>query len=244
MKKELFAVTALAAGMLLADTTVTTSNTLGFLPVSDTKAKAAAGMWLVTVPFIDYQGTAGASEQPVKVADVLQTANLTTGDELFIPAGDGKYDNYKLMSDKKWNAATVVTLNASGEATVAKGTPAAEATVARGTAFWVKTAATQINLLGEGVTAAKGVTVAGGGSSALKWNLIGATTCKAAIDLASFDGQAGDTIRLANGAKYQYNATAKGWYAPTDRKNKVTIVIPAGVGFWYATKNGMTFGDL
>ena len=247
MKKELFVVTALAAGMLLADTTptVTTSNMLGFLPVSDAKAKAAAGMWLVTVPFIDYQGTAGDKEKAVKVADVLQTANLAENDELFIPAGDGQYNNYKLQNDKKWKAATVVTLDADGKPTVQKGTPAEDATVARGSAFWVKTLATQINLLGEGVTVDKGVTVAGGGSSStLKWNLIGATTCKTAINLASFAGQAGDTIRLANGAKYQYNATAKGWYAPTDRKNKVTIVIPAGVGFWYATKTGKTFSDL
>lgn len=242
MKKELFAVTALAAGMLLADTTptVTTSNMLGFLPVSNTVAKAA-NMYLVTVPFCAY---GAKTETAINVAEVLQTANLAAGDELFIPAGKGKYNNYQLQNDKTWEAATVVTLDATGKATVTEGTLAAEATVARGTAFWVKTSATQINLLGEGVTAAKGVTVAGGGASALKWNLIGATTCKTAIDLASFAGQAGDTIRLANGAKYQYNATSEGWYAPTDRKNKVTIVIPAGVGFWYATKTGKTFSDL
>lgn len=241
MKKELFVVTALAAGVLLADTTptVTTSNMLGFLPVPNTVAKAA-NMYLVTVPFCAY---GAKTETAINVAEVLQTANLAVGDELFIPKGKGAYDNYKLNASKEWEPAKVVTLNADGSVKTDSGKAAAEATVARGTAFWVKTSATQINLLGEGVTAAKGVTVAGGSASSLKWNLIGATTCKTAIDLATFAGQAGDTIRLANGALYRYNASdsSKGWYAG---RTKVSIVIPAGVGFWYGTTTENTFSDL
>lgn len=242
MKKELFAVTALAAGMLLADTTVETSNTLGFLPVSDAKAKAAAGMWLVTVPFIDYQGTAGASEQAVKVDDVLQTANLAENDELFIPAGDGQYSNYKLNASNEWEPAKVVTLNADGTVNTESGTAANKATVARGSAFWVKTAATQINLLGEGVTADKTVSVEGGGT-VNKWSLIGATTCKTEIDLASFAGAKGDIIRLADGTKYLYNTSVSGWVKSTALSTKTSDKIPAGVGFWYATKKNINLWD-
>ena len=241
MKKELFAVTALAAGMLLADTTVTTSNTLGFLPVSNAKAKATvgtAGMWLVTVPFIDYQSEAGVSEQAVKVEDVLQTANLAENDELFIPAGAGAYNNYKLNASKVWVPSKIVTLNADGSVKTESGTAATEKTVARGSAFWVKTSASQINLLGEGVTADKTVTVPGGGN-VNKWSLIGATTCKTEIDLENFTGAKGDIIRLADGTQYFYNAKVVGWVKSTNLLTKTTDKIPAGVGFWYATKNNI-----
>ena len=243
MKKELFVVTELAAGVLLADTMVTTSNTLGFLPVSDTKAKAS-GMWLVTVPFIDYQSEAGVSEQAVKVEDVLQTANLNAGDELFIPnVGEGTYSNYVLNEGKKWVAAKVVTIDSTGTKNES-GVAATVATVARGTAFWVKTSATQINLLGEGVTKDKSVTVYGG-NEMNKWSLIGATTCKTEVNLANFKGGKGDIIRLADGTQYFYNASAKvgGWVKSTDLMSKTTDKIPAGVGFWYATKNNINLWD-
>lgn len=245
MKKELFAVTALAAGMLLADTTptVTTSNMLGFLPVPDTVAKAS-DMYLVTVPFRAYGAT---TEQSINVAEVLQTANLAVGDELFIPAGEGKYNNYKLNASKVWEPAKVVTLNADGSVKTDSGVAAAEATVARGTAFWVKTSATQVNLLGEGVTAAKGVTVTGG-ESAFQWNLIGATTCTGSLNLGTLVGSAGDVIRLANGTQYRYNASPSkaGWYKLPVKSGsvKTSDVIPAGVGIWYATKATQEFTTL
>ena len=233
MKKELLIASLFAATAAVADSTMTTSNTLGFVPVSSdmAMAKASSDMYLVAVPFAAY-GSTDAKPVPVPVSEVIQTANLTKGDELYIPAKDGKYDNYKLEEDKTWTPANVVTLGADGGATVVSGTPATEATVARGSAFWVKTGASQINLLGEGKTDAPTVTAVGGVSK-LKWTLVGSTAATKTISLASLGGSKGDVIVLANGTKYLCSGST--WYL--NGQTEVTdVTIPAGVGFWYATK--------
>lgn len=236
MKKELLVASAFAAfAALAADTTVVTSNEMGFVPVSSVLAKAE-GMYLVTAPFSGY-----ASGTNIKVAEFLQTANLAENDELFIPNGAG-YDNYKLNANKVWEPVQKCTIS-GGIVTADVGTPATDATVARGTGFFVKTNVGQINLFGNAVKSTAQVTVTG-------WKLIGSTIIPASdIAVTSLLGGNGDMIILANGTKYQYKSSAWKKYVATveageshwtDAKGDT---IPAGVAFWYnaVAERNLTF---
>lgn len=232
MKKELLVASAFAAfAALAADTTVVTSNEMGFVPVSSGLSKAE-GMYLVTAPFSGYEGG------NIKVADFLQTANLVKDDELFIPNGAG-YDNYKLNASKGWDPVKKCTIS-GGIVTEAYGTPATDATVARGTGFFVKTSAEQINLFGNAEKTAKASELAKG------WKLIGSTIPTGDVRLLESFGQTGDMILLADGTKFlkksdgwkkyvvKVDAGASHWQSAS------TDVIPAGVAFWYSAANAET----
>lgn len=237
MKKELLVASAFAAfAALAADTTVVTSNEMGFVPVSSGLSKAEAeGMYLVTAPFSGYEGG------NIKVADFLQTANLAENDELFIPNGAG-YDNYKLNANKVWEPVKKCTIS-GGEVKTVDGTPATDATVARGTGFFVKTSAAQINLFGNAEKTPQQLTVTG-------WKLIGSTIIPASdIAVTSLGGGNGDMIILADGTKYQYKSSAWKKYVATVEAGQshwtdaTDDTIPAGVAFWYnaATERNLTF---
>lgn len=244
MKKELLIASIFASAVAVAGS-VTTSNVMGLVKVNDDSAKASQddyNVWLVTAPLTDY-----GSDANIAVADVLQTASLAEDDELWIPNGSG-YNMYKLQSDGKWKAAKTVTAGPNGIQVTSADSPDV-ATVSRGQAFWVKTKATQINLFGEGVMAAKSVTVSGG-TTKKAWSLIGSTAQTGSIDLSSLSGKKGDMIRLANGQEYMYGGSgdSAGWYKKVngafDTSAKTTDTIAAGIGFWYATKEGIEFTSL
>lgn len=247
MKKELLIASIFASAIAVAGSvgSVTTSNVMGLVEVNDASAKASQGdynVWLVTAPL-----TAYGSDANIAVADVLQTASLAVNDELWIQNGSG-YNMYTLQSDGTWKAAKTVTAGPEGITEPEVDSPD-KAKVSRGQAFWVKTKATQINLFGEGVTAAKSVTVSGG-TTKKAWSLIGSTAQTGSIDLYSLSGKKGDMIRLANGQEYMYGGSgdSAGWYKKVngafDTSAKTTDTIAAGIGFWYATKEGIEFTSL
>lgn len=244
MKKELLIASIFASAVAVAGS-VMTSNVMGLVEVDKDYAKASQGgfnVWLVTAPL-----TAYGSGENIAVAEVLQTASLAVGDELWIQ-NDSGYDMYTLQSGGTWKAAKTVTAGPEGIKVTEVVSPDV-ATVSRGQAFWVKTKATQINLFGEGVTAAKSVTVSGG-KTKKAWSLIGSTAQIGSIDLSSLSGKKGDMIRLANGQEYMYGDSGDraGWYKKVkgafDTSVKTTDTIAAGVGFWYATKDDITFTSL
>ena len=86
-----------------------------------------------------YTGT-GATE--LTVANIVQTATLAEGDELYAYDSEKKqYDIYKLGTKLgtagKWTAVTTVEVSASGTATETTSPAAANRVITRGRGFWI-----------------------------------------------------------------------------------------------------------
>ena len=82
-----------------------------------------------------YTGT-GATK--LTVANIVQTATLAEGDELYAYDPDKKqYDVYTLGTDGKWTAVKTVEVSASGTATETTCPPAADREITRGRGFWI-----------------------------------------------------------------------------------------------------------
>lgn len=82
-----------------------------------------------------YTGT-GATE--LTVANVVQTATLAEGDELYAYDPERKqYDVYTLGTDGKWTAVKTVEVSASGTATETTSPAAADRVITCGRGFWI-----------------------------------------------------------------------------------------------------------
>ena len=82
-----------------------------------------------------YTGT-GATE--LTVSNVVQTATLAKGDELYAyDPGRKQYDVYTLGTDGKWTAVKTVEVSASGTATETTSPAAANRVITRGRGFWI-----------------------------------------------------------------------------------------------------------
>lgn len=110
-----------------ATETVTGQNVIGLTTIKD---DSRAYLPLAAA----YTGT-GATE--LTVANIVQTATLAEGDELYAyDPGQKQYDVYTLGADGKWTAVKTVEVSASGTAETTS--PAAEERViARGRGFWI-----------------------------------------------------------------------------------------------------------
>ena len=82
-----------------------------------------------------YTGT-GATE--LTVANIVQTATLAEGDELYAyDPGQKQYDVYTLGTDGKWTAVKTVEVSASGKATETTSPVAADRVITCGCGFWI-----------------------------------------------------------------------------------------------------------
>ena len=82
-----------------------------------------------------YTGT-GATE--LTVANIVQTATLAEGDELYAYDPERKqYDVYTLGKDGKWTAVKTVEVSASGKATETTSPAAADRVITCGRGFWI-----------------------------------------------------------------------------------------------------------
>ena len=82
-----------------------------------------------------YTGT-GATE--LTVANIVQTATLAEGDELYAYDPERKqYDVYTLGTDGKWTAVKTVEVSASGKATETTSPAAADRVITCGRGFWI-----------------------------------------------------------------------------------------------------------
>lgn len=111
-----------------ATETVTGQNVIGLTTIKDDSREylplAAA-----------YTGT-GATE--LTVANIVQTATLAEGDELYAYDPERKqYDVYTLGTDGKWTAVKTVEVSASGTATETTSPAAADRVITRGRGFWI-----------------------------------------------------------------------------------------------------------
>ena len=111
-----------------ATETVTGQNVIGLTTIKDDSREylplAAA-----------YTGT-GATE--LTVANIVQTATLAEGDELYAyDPGQKQYDVYTLGKAGKWTAVKTVEVSASGTATETTSPAAADRVITRGRGFWI-----------------------------------------------------------------------------------------------------------
>lgn len=84
-----------------------------------------------------YTGT-GATK--LTVANIVQTATLAEGDELYAYDPDKnkkQYDVYTLGTDGNWTAVKTVEVSASGTATETASPAAADRVITRGRGFWI-----------------------------------------------------------------------------------------------------------
>lgn len=200
MKKSIAILSVLATSAALAVTEVESSNTFGFVPVTASSTKLTC----VAVPVNGY--TDGTS---IKIAEILQVTDLTAGDTLYTMNG-GAYNEYVLQNDKTWKASQVVTVGADGTFKTAAGTLATEATIAPGGAFWLKTNAEKISVMGDATKAASPAKITTG------WQLIGNPSMTEAMDIQSIKANAGDILKTAT-TTYRW-ADVCGW--TTSRKPK------------------------
>lgn len=113
-----------------ATETVTGQNVIGLTTIEN---DSRAYLPLAAV----YTGT-GATE--LTVANIVQTATLAEGDELYAYDYDPErkqYDVYTLGTDGKWTAVKTVEVSASGKATETTSPAAANRVITCGRGFWL-----------------------------------------------------------------------------------------------------------
>lgn len=111
-----------------ATETVTGQNVIGLTTIKD---DSRAYLPLAAA----YTGT-GATE--LTVSNVVQTATLAEGDELYAYDPNKKqYDVYTLGTDGNWTAVKTVEVSASGKATETTSPAAADRVITCGRGFWI-----------------------------------------------------------------------------------------------------------
>jgi len=246
MKKTvaLMAVFGCSLGVWAGDTSyVAGANVLGY---SEVKSKAAY------LPLaISYDAAAGRKGVEISAADVVLTAPLTVGDELYVYDRKLKtFNSYTLQTNatesaKEWvaNEKVEITVGGTSEATSA---PAGVARIAAGYGLWLHRLGESTNcvvqVMGQIADSIK-VTVNPGEAVLLG---VPAEYGKGGLDLDStdlpFSGKEAknDLIQIPqpNGSllMYRYNGTA--WTLAVRGTTKQ--VIPVGSAFWYLRKGGTT----
>lgn len=111
-----------------ATETVTGQNVIGLTTIKD---DSRAYLPLAAA----YTGT-GATE--LTVANIVQTATLAEGDELYAYDPNKKqYDVYTLGTDGKWTAVKTVEVSVPGKAAETTSPAAADRVITRGRGFWI-----------------------------------------------------------------------------------------------------------
>lgn len=207
-----------------------------------------------------YTGT-GATE--LTVANIVQTATLAAGDELYAYDPERKqYDVYKLGTDGKWTAVKTVEVSASGTATETTSPAAADRVITRGRGFWIvrkadASRAKSVRLVGDVLATAATVEIpaaaADGKPSATligvpsDWTLNGNGTDwtdKAAkgdkIRVLNEDGKAWREIAY-DGTKWIEGVQKVGENGAVTFEKNVNPVLKGGYAVWYMRAEKTSF---
>ena len=129
MKIALLLSVPLVSASVFAAATTQSSNTFGLLRVDSTQKQT-----IVCVPWVG--SSANATDQKIPVTDIVKTANLTVGDELYwYDPSAGSYKSWHLVAGASgaapvWEATPTISENGAES-----GTPAVGTALARGEAF-------------------------------------------------------------------------------------------------------------
>lgn len=178
-----------------ATETVTGQNVIGLTTIKD---DSRAYLPLAAA----YTGT-GATE--LTVANIVQTATLAEGDELYAYDPERKqYDVYTLGKDGKWTAVKTVEVSASGKATATMSPAAADRVITRGRGFWI--------VRKDAASDAKPVRLVGD---------VPATTATVEIPAAAADGKPSATL-IGVPSDWKLNETD--WTGKAVRKDTIRIL--------------------
>lgn len=245
--KSIFAVSLLAAGAAFADTTeVETSYVMGIFPL--TVGKQA----IINIPWIEAGADASDASATIAVTNLIKTATLKAGDQLFYYDGSGYKAWYVEGEDdavKVWKPYTEATVE-----TVSVGAMGDLKVLQRGRALILNRAAsysdnstTNVYIVGQYTSAAaSAISVGGSGYTLLAPPVVTNVNLVAYNWSGAHDGDqliVGVTNRYIrkNGewGKRTYNASTYEWSFEV----KETITLPAGTGlFYYNTGDQFNFG--
>lgn len=243
MKTLIALVSAFASSLALAaSTTVSSGNTFGVLRVD----VGSADEVIIAIPWL----ASSTSDTSIKVTDVIKTANLAAGDQLYYyNTTTKKYQVWQLSSTKEWVGAE----NVSDETTEAASDTTA---LNRGDAILLKRPGTKsesIYLYGQVPSSSTcEVTMAQGTSSSPAYTLI-APPAASETDLNNATWAnvgSGDYIVLETGTILNYvtiNDATK-WAQRTgfdettnkDTYDATAAKISAGMGAWYVSRSSDT----
>ena len=237
------------------DGEVIATETVGVMeatnPATTVKEEGKKAYDIVAVPWDAFAG------QDLTVATLLNTAELTDGDMLYVdPNGNGvNYSTY-LLADGKWTIPTGVTGQSSAE----------EQPVYQGSAIWLEHD-TDSRIIFVGAVASKVTEKPTATAPAGQWTLVANPSIKK-LDLNGTGvfnpAQVGDQIVIEDAndpRQYEYKGDGWGYYKSevngTFTIPGTTIVVPrrelvwskedcyvpAGIGFWYVNNNTDTTAD-
>lgn len=153
-----------------------------------------------------YTGT-GATE--LTVSNVVQTATLAEGDELYAYDYDPErkqYDVYTLGTDGKWTAVKTVEVSASGTATETTSPAAADRVITRGRGFWI--------VRKDDASRAKSVRLVGD---------VPATAATVAIPAAVADGKPSATL-IGVPSDWMLNGNGTDWTDKAAKGDKIRVL--------------------
>lgn len=151
-----------------------------------------------------YTGT-GATE--LTVANIVQTATLAEGDELYAYDPERKqYDVYTLGTDGKWTAVKTVEVSASGTATETTSPAAADRVITRGRGFWI--------VRKDAASDAKPVRLVGD---------VPATTATVKIPAAAADGKPSATL-IGVPSDWTLNGNGTDWTDKAAKGDKIRVL--------------------
>lgn len=151
-----------------------------------------------------YTGT-GATK--LTVANIVQTATLAEGDELYAydPARK-QYDVYTLGKDGKWTAVKTVEVSASGKATETTSPAAADRVITCGRGFWI--------VRNADVSRAKSVRLVGD---------VPATAATVKIPAAAADGKPSATL-IGVPSDWKLNGNGTYWTDKAAKGDKIRVL--------------------
>lgn len=243
MKKTILLSSILAVGAAFADVTPIEVNSTEVGVIKLAKPTKAT---LIAVPFLGYEGG------DIKVADMINTAELAVGTKLYVPnnsTGTLTYNVWTLSANGKWvEPKTIIDINNLGEAKDATGAAANESSVARGGSYWLEppaeppansTDTTSFYLLGKpGAEAGTTRALAG------KWNLVGNASTASLAALGGAVTKNDQVSILVNGKfrEYIYKGVANGWcYTDSTGLHKnAPLPVNLGQGLWFRPTENST----
>ena len=204
-----------------------------------------------------YTGT-GATE--LTVANVVQTATLAEGDELYAYDPNKKqYDVYTLGTDGKWTAVKTVEVSVPGKAAETTSPAAADRVITRGRGFWIvrkadASRAKSVRLVGEvpatAATAAIPAAVDGKPSATLigvpsDWKLnetdwAGKAVRKDTIRVLNEDGEAWHEI-VYDGTKWIEGIQKVGENGTVTFEKNENPSLQGGYAVWYMRAEKTSF---
>ena len=218
--------------------TVESENTIGVMKVTGVPKVS-----IIAVPWKSLE-----DHQAIKVADLVRTANLTEGDELYVyDATAGKYRAWTLENGE-WEAMTT----SSGSGSAAAG-DADTVTIERGRAVWLKrqNASEPVYLVGEVADASEGTPTASldaKNGNDPSWNMVASPLPEpVAVSQVLGDSTTDKIIIPTAGAPKNVTRGSDGKYYYDDLEpvmvdnvqvgvrsvRRELTELPAGTGFWY-----------